>query len=55
MQALDKYLGIVLLSVFLWYIFKDPAGTVAILGSLSKFNVQAVGALQGQQGAFMGV
>lgn len=55
MQALDKYLGIVLLSVFLWYIFKDPQGTASILGALSKFNVQSIGALQGQPGAFVGV
>lgn len=55
MGNLDKYLGIVLVSVVLWYIFKNPQGTVSILGELSKFNTRAIGALQGQQGAFVGV
>lgn len=47
MGTLDKYLGIVLISVVLYYIFKDANSTVQILGQLSKVNTQAIGALQG--------
>jgi hypothetical protein len=47
-QEFDKYLGIVGLSVVLWYLFKDASGTTAILNSLSKFNTNAIGALQGR-------
>jgi hypothetical protein len=49
MGSFDKYLGIVLISVVLYYIFRDANGTVAILGELSKLNTRAIGALQGQQ------
>lgn len=48
MGSLDKYLGIVLVSVVLYYIFKDANGTVAILNELSKLNARGIGALQGQ-------
>lgn len=45
--ALDKYLGIVLIAIVLFYFFKDAAGTTSILQSLSSFNVNAIAALQG--------
>lgn len=48
MQAFDKYLGIVLIAVILWYLFKDASGTARILGSLSSFNTNAIAALQGR-------
>ena len=48
MQAFDKYLGIVLVSVILWYLFKDANGTGQILNSLSAFNSNAIAALQGR-------
>lgn len=47
-QEFDKYLGIVTLSVILWYLFKDASGTTKILNSLSSFNTNAIGALQGR-------
>jgi hypothetical protein len=47
--ALDKYLGIVLMAVVLYYIFSDASGTTSILNSLSDFNQKAIGALQGRR------
>lgn len=47
MHAFDKYLGIVTLSVVLFYLFRNPQGTQTILTSLSNFNSSAIGALQG--------
>lgn len=47
--ALDKYLGIVLMAVVLYYIFNDASGTTSILNSLSDFNQKAIGALQGRR------
>lgn len=44
----DRYLGIVLVSVVLYYLFKDARGTATIVGSLSSFNTNAVAALQGR-------
>lgn len=46
--ALDKYLGIVLIAIVLYYFFKDASGTTNILRSLSDFNVNAITALQGR-------
>jgi len=46
--ALDKYLGIVLMAVVLYYIFTDANGTTSILNSLSDFNQKAISALQGR-------
>lgn len=45
--ALDKYLGIVLVAVVLFYFFRDARGTANILQGLSDFNVKAITALQG--------
>lgn len=47
--ALDKYLGIVLIAIVLFYFFRDASGTSSILNSLSDFNTNAIGALQGQR------
>jgi hypothetical protein len=46
--ALDKYLGIVLIAVVLYYLFSDANGTTRIFDSLSNFNVKAISALQGR-------
>ena len=46
--ALDKYLGIVLIAIVLYYFFKDASGTSSILSSLSDFNTKAITALQGR-------
>jgi hypothetical protein len=46
--ALDKYLGIVLMAVVLYYLFRDANGTSSILNSLSDFNTRAITALQGR-------
>lgn len=46
--ALDKYLGIVLLSVIFFYLFKRASDTTAIFGALSSFNTSAITALQGR-------
>lgn len=51
MGALDKYLGILLIGIILFWIFSDPRGTTAILGELSKFNTNAIAALQGRNAA----
>lgn len=48
MHGLDKYLGIVLVAIILFYLFKDARGTTAIIGELSKFNTNAIRALQGE-------
>ena len=45
--ALDKYLGIVLVAVVLFYFFRDARGTTQILQGLSDFNLKAITALQG--------
>lgn len=45
--ALDKYLGIVLVAIVLFYFFRDARGTANILQGLSDFNVKAITALQG--------
>lgn len=45
--AFDKYLGIVLIAVILFYFFKDANATTSILKSLSDFNLNAITALQG--------
>lgn len=53
--ALDKYLGIVLVAVVLFYFFRDARGTTQILQGLSDFNLKAITALQGgyaRQGGF---
>jgi hypothetical protein len=44
----DKYLGIVLIAVILYYLFKDASGTKTIIGALSGFNTSAISALQGR-------
>lgn len=46
--ALDKYLGIVLIAVVMYYLFSDASGTANIFNSLSSFNVKAITALQGR-------
>lgn len=46
--ALDKYLGILLVALVLFYFFRDANGTTSILRSLSDFNVNAISALQGR-------
>lgn len=45
---LDRYLGIVLVSVVLYYLFKNASDTRAIVNSLSGFNTNAISALQGR-------
>jgi hypothetical protein len=45
--AFDKYLGIVLIAIVLFYFFRDANGTATIFKSLSNFNVSAISALQG--------
>jgi hypothetical protein len=55
MRQLEIYLGIVLVSVVLYYLFKDPNGTSSIFRSLSSFNVNAINALQGRGGAVVNV
>lgn len=55
--ALDKYLGIVLVSIVLFYFFRNATGTSNILQSLSQFNVKTITALQGgyaNQGVVLG-
>ena len=54
MQSFDKYLGIVLIAVVLYYLFRNASGTTAILGELSKFNVNAISALQGRNANVIG-
>ena len=44
----DKYLGIVLVSVILFYLFKDASGTSTIIKALGGFNTNAISALQGR-------
>lgn len=44
----DRYLGIVLVAVVLWYLFKDANGTARVVNSLSSFNTSAIAALQGR-------
>lgn len=46
--VIDKYLGIVLAAIVLYYLFSNASGTTSILQSLSQFNVSAIGALQGR-------
>lgn len=48
MHAVDKYLGIMLVAVVLYYLFKDAQGTSSIFRSLSSFNTNAIAALQGR-------
>lgn len=43
----DKYFGIVLIAIILFYLFRNANGTALILKSLSGFNVNAINALQG--------
>jgi hypothetical protein len=50
---IDRYLGIVLIAVILFYFFRDVTGTSQIIQSLSQFNTQALAALQGR-GALTG-
>jgi hypothetical protein len=45
--AFDKYLGIVLIALVLFYFFRNAQATESIIKSLSSFNVSAISALQG--------
>lgn len=49
MGEMDKFVGLIVLGVVLFWVFKDAAGTNSILSTAAQQNSQFVAALRGGQ------